>query len=174
MSNKEEKKAHNPLLYIDQPSFECSKPVMQQVYQTSRTKEKDDKKALGQESTPKKKVKAKPLGYVYEDEKSEKLSLKNQIEIEEEQEKEAPARHSVIERFKPLKPFKEMDVSERLDYLKPFIGKRAPFICLFEFEDKTRVKGVLNECGEEEVTIAAKDGELVKRKKEELKNIYIN
>ncbi|KIL47430.1 CotO family spore coat protein [Jeotgalibacillus campisalis] len=172
MSNKEERKAHNPLLYIDQPSFKSSKPVMQQVYQTTRTRDKDDKKEDNKELTAKKKIKAKPLGYVYDDEKSEKAPVSKHTELEKAD--EVLSRPTVAERFKPLKPFKEMNVSERLDYLKPFIGKRAPFICLFEFEDKTRVKGVLNECAEEKVTIAAKDGELITRKKDELKNIYIN
>jgi len=43
MTKKENKlNSHNPLLYIDQPQFDCVKPTMQQVYQTSKAKENEE------------------------------------------------------------------------------------------------------------------------------------
>ncbi|WP_165967151.1 CotO family spore coat protein [Jeotgalibacillus sp. S-D1] len=173
MKNKDEnKRSHNPLLYINQPKFDCAKPSMQQVYQTTRSKEADSDAKIKKPAS-KKKFSVEPLGHV----KKEKNHTAHKEEPEEEmeiQEETAPKHDMKKPRFQQLKPFKDMDVEERLDYLKPFIGKKAPFMCMFVFSDKTHVRGVLESCDEEELCITVKEGEIVTRKKEELLNIFIS
>lgn len=173
MRNKDEnKRSHNPLLYIDQPKFECGKPSMQQVYQTTRSKE-PDLIAKNKKPATKKKFSVEPLGHV-DNEKSKHVS-KNEETVEvKEIEEFAPSFETKKPRFQQLKPFKDMNVEERLDYLKPFIGKRAPFMCMFVFNDKTHVRGVLESCEEEELCISVKEGEIITRKKEDLLNIFIS
>jgi len=67
-----------------------------------------------------------------------------------------------------------MDVNERIDYLKPFIGKEAPFICMFVFQDQTHVKGVLADCSDEEIRIKVQENEEIKRQRNDLINVFIS
>ena len=164
-----DKTSHTPLLYIDQPNFKCAKPSMQQVYQTSRKKEqekvKEEKKKARKRDLIK--LEVEPLGYVEEEEK----------EMERPSDLQAKSESKPVKKggkFQEIRSFKEMDVNERLDYLIPFIGREAPFVCMFVFNDQSHVKGVLSHCEGDELTIQIKEGEPLHRKRDDLANIFIS
>ena len=176
--------SHNPLLYIDQPDFECAKPSMQRVYQTSRSKEKNEKVIVHGQSVnneekkkvkPKRRLNVQPLGYLEDEKKKEhkkpaEVAKEKSVEIPEITEQTEPRKA----RFNQLKTFKQMDVDERLNYLKPFIGKSAPFICMFIFEDQSHLRGILTKYEGDELIIQIKGDESVKRKRRDLVNIFIS
>ncbi|MEW9501578.1 CotO family spore coat protein [Jeotgalibacillus marinus] len=162
-----EKTSHNPLLYIEQPNFKRAKPSMQQVYQTSRKKEQEKEEKKKARKRDHINFEVEPLGYVEDEEKEMERSSANQAKSESN-----PVQKGG--RFQEVKSFKEMDVNERLDYLIPFIGREAPFVCMFVFNDQSHVKGVLSHCEGDELTIQIKEGEPLLRKRGDLANIFIS
>ncbi|PPA72313.1 CotO family spore coat protein [Jeotgalibacillus proteolyticus] len=180
--NEDKNKNHSPLLYIDQPAFHCEKPSMQQVYQTSQTKEREkEAKKSAQKKKPKRNFSMTPLGYLEEEAKQmiiDKAAGKNSPPDEKREEvkesAESKVKLSPTERFKPVKAFKDMNVDERLEYLVPFIGNQAPFYSQFVFQDQTHVRGILKKVEDNELVISSTNGEIVERNKNELVNIFIS
>ncbi|GIN62991.1 hypothetical protein J27TS8_29840 [Robertmurraya siralis] len=54
--------------------------------------------------------------------------------------------------FKRVKPFREMNIEEKLDYLTHFPRQLPPVPCLFQTEDKV-LRGILKEKKEQEVIV---------------------
>ncbi|WP_404408731.1 hypothetical protein [Jeotgalibacillus malaysiensis] len=143
-------KKGRPLLYVNQPEFPEIKPVMQHYYQAPSVHEK----------TPVKKAKVAPLGYV------EETAIEKPPPIEVEREKEKFT-------FKELKPFKKMNLSEKLEYLGAFEGRRAPFQCRFLKDDGSEIYGVLSNQDQNSVIVKTLKGEGVSISTNELNDITI-
>ncbi|MBT2729324.1 hypothetical protein J7E63_20740 [Bacillus sp. ISL-75] len=140
-----EKKSKGPLLYIHQPFARTPATNMQDIY-TSRQEEEKPLEAESQKkiSLLKKEIVQEPIGT--EGSRSDNPATKSPRSIQERQ-------HSPFNR---VKPFKEMDIKERLDYLINYPKVLPPPPCVFITEEKN-YQGYLTEYDGNEVTIRFHD-----------------
>jgi hypothetical protein len=144
------KKSNGPLLYIHQPFARTPATKMQDVYTS-----KQELEELEEE---------KPI----EDEGKKKISLAKKEVIQESVSKETPGSENpqttyakTIQKrhhssFNRVKPFKEMNVTERLDYLRNYPTVLPPARCMF-ITDEKNYQGFLSEYDGQEVTIRLQD-----------------
>jgi hypothetical protein len=139
-----EKKSKGPLLYIHQPFARTPATNMQDIYMSRQEEEElvEEEKLLEAES--KKKIVQEPIGT--EASRSDNPATKSPTSIQERQ-------HSPFNR---VKPFKEMDIKERLDYLIKYPIVLPPPPCVFITEEKN-YQGYLTEYDGNEVTIRFHD-----------------
>ncbi|MEH7375278.1 CotO family spore coat protein [Neobacillus drentensis] len=146
-----EKKSKGPLLYIHQPFARTPATNMQDIY-TSR---QEDEELVGEEklveAESKKKISLLKMEIVQEligteASRSDNSATKSTTSIQER-------KHSPFNR---VKPFKEMDIKERLDYLINYPIVLPPPPCVFITEEKN-YQGYLTEYDGNEVTIRFHD-----------------
>ncbi|KIL45712.1 hypothetical protein KP78_20610 [Jeotgalibacillus soli] len=148
---------------------------MQQVYQSSRApeKEKTEEKKLKKKRHP-----SQPsFDYVEEspiDVKSSDAEVLGD-EVKAEHDEVKPKRNlSPRQRFKSVKSFKDMDVDERLNYLIPFIGKQAPFVCTFSLKEGRSFKGIVTKNEDPSFIVLTTTGTEEKINRNDLLSIHIN
>ncbi|GLB58933.1 spore coat CotO family protein [Cytobacillus sp. NCCP-133] len=156
-----EKKEKEPLFYIQQPNFQFPESKMQTVY-SSRKAELESKKkhpdSLQELDAAVENTIKKPEEKVVEDVAEQKKVQETIEEFEagREEKKEAPSFAFTTEKRKPsfrrVKSFKEMDTSERLDYLIDFPKQLPPIPCIFETDEKA-IRGFLISRGDEFIEI---------------------
>jgi Spore coat protein CotO len=167
MGNERKTKNKKPLLYIHQPELREVKSNMQSNYRSPNIKT-DSAKQKESVSI----VKKKKREYLQED----LDSIQAEMEIEqEEQGPQSQPQPKLGENtgkfgFKKVKPFREMDLNEKLDYLTEFGDGKAPFPCVFTTENNS-YKGVIFSANGTEVEIKPFQGEHVKLNKNDIKSI---
>jgi hypothetical protein len=142
------KKSKGPLLYIHQPFARTPATTMQDVY-TSRQEEE-----LVEEEKPLEAESKKNISLAKKEIVQEQIPRdENRLEIPQATTATIKEKHSS---FKRVKPFKEMTVKERLDYLinYPTVLPTPP--CVF-ITDEKNYQGYLTECDGNEVTIRFHD-----------------
>ncbi|TYS54134.1 hypothetical protein FZC83_13035 [Rossellomorea marisflavi] len=137
------RKEKKPLLYIQQPRMIDVGSNMQNTYKGS---------AKRAESRPKppEEVKEEVVEAVIEE----------------------PAALTTESYFRPLKPFREMDLEGKIGYLEASIMGRAPFPCTFQ-TDHVSYRGVLRSSDSTTLTIKTFQGEDVVLEKKAVKSIQI-
>jgi hypothetical protein len=146
-----EKKSKGPLLYIHQPFARTPATNMQDIYTSRQEEEELVEKEMPLEAESKKKISLlkkeivqEPIGT--EGSRSDNPATKSPTSIRERQ-------HSPFNR---VKPFKEMDIKERLDYLINYPKVLPPPPCVFITEEKN-YQGYLTVYDGDEVTIRFHD-----------------
>ncbi|MGD6801620.1 CotO family spore coat protein [Rossellomorea vietnamensis] len=146
-NSKEPKKT--PLLYIQQPAFKESRANMQQSYSSRDVKTTPVEKPFAEAGV--KKPRRKKRSY-FEDELGtlygEDGAQENHDAIEGTKAETTETVDSIQEHkektysFKPLKPFRDMELDEKITYLSRYINGKAPFPCEFITAEE-RYKGIL-------------------------------
>lgn len=141
-----EKKTKEPMLYIHQPNFKMPEIKMQEVYSAKNAKKQDaaDRQAKDNHK------KSKPAGQREEsifgpaspelgsgERKEDVQSAIGDYQDAHLEKKEEESRKQGFFSFQRVKPFKEMDVEERLKYLLNFPKQLPPVPCLISTEEKT-------------------------------------
>ena len=168
---KEKKAGREPLLYINQPRLEEVKGNMQVTYRSvkkPKAKEEIDKS----KRTPDPNT---PLSQGIQEDKyvDEQLFLDQGEHKEEPNVQPAPPlpeRKTATSAFRKLKPFRELTIEEKLDYISASISGKVPFPCEFS-NGVLAVKGVILEDSGNEITVKSFQGEEVKMRKNELQSI---
>ncbi len=137
------RKEKKPLLYIQQPRMIDVRSNMQNTYKGS---------AKRAETRP------KPVEQVKKEEVEAVI--------------EEPTVLTTESYFRPLKPFREMDLEGKISYLEASIMGRAPFPCAFQ-TDTVSYRGVLRSSDTNTLTIKTFQGEDVVLEKRTVKNIQI-
>ncbi|KML06195.1 CotO family spore coat protein [Rossellomorea marisflavi] len=137
------RKEKKPLLYIQQPRMIDVRSNMQNTYKGS---------AKRAETRP------KPVEQVKKEEVEAVI--------------EEPTVLTTESYFRPLKPFREMDLEGKISYLEASIMGRAPFPCAFQ-TDTVSYRGVLRSSDTNTLTIKIFQGEDVVLEKRTVKNIQI-
>ncbi|MDQ1147063.1 hypothetical protein QE429_003890 [Bacillus sp. SORGH_AS 510] len=141
------KKNQGPLLYVYQPfSRTPTNTNMQEIYISKGVKEElEEDKPLENES----KKKVSLLKKEIEQQPESKVQTASEtVENEEEDKPKAT--------FKRVKPFKEMNIKERLDYLINFPKVLPPVPCVF-FTTEKNYQGYLTAYADNQITIQFHD-----------------
>ncbi|CAN7460839.1 CotO family spore coat protein [Rossellomorea sp. LjRoot5] len=167
---KEKKAGREPLLYINQPKLEEVKGNMQVTYRSV-------KKTNQAESSKSNKIPdlETPLSQGVQEDKyvDEKLFLDQEEHLEEPKVQpvpQLPERKTSASAFRKLKPFRELSIEEKLDYISESISGKVPFPCEFA-NGQVAVKGVIVEETGDDITIKSFHGEEVKMRKNEIQSI---
>ncbi|WP_421384222.1 CotO family spore coat protein [Bacillus salacetis] len=183
MSKSPKSSRKTPLLYIQQPSLKETKANMQQSYSSRNAKPKPVEKP-STESVAEKKPKRRKRSYFEEElgslygEENVKESVTQETEEDqqnedvEELEEREPENKKRSFSFKPLKPFREMELDEKINYLSRYINGKAPFPCEFVTEED-RYKGILIKGGDEVLVIKSFQGDEVEINRSSLRAIKI-
>ncbi|MGG0719062.1 CotO family spore coat protein [Robertmurraya massiliosenegalensis] len=157
--SKEQKKK-DPRLFIQQPPFKPLKGKMQETFSLKQAM-KNDPKPSGEKMPVEGGEKRRRSKGSFEQEEEAIFGAPNHDEVrlsaKEVQQKiegyEGKAKgHDHGFSFQRLKPFKEMNVEEKLDYLANFPPQLPPVPCLFQTEGKA-VRGILKEKNNREVIV---------------------
>lgn len=169
--SKEKRAGREPLLYINQPRLEEVKGNMQVTYRSVKkpkpVEERNKNKRIPDVETP--------LSQGIQEDKyvDEQLFL-DQVEPQEEPSvqpvPQLPERKTAASTFRKLKPFRELDIEEKLDYISASISGKVPFPCEFS-NGQVAVKGVILEDTGDEITIKSFHGEEVKMRRNEIQTI---
>ncbi|MCP1157689.1 spore coat CotO family protein [Bacillus infantis] len=140
-----EKKTKEPMLYIHQPHFKMREIKMQEVYSAKNAK----KQAAARQASDNHK-KSKPAVQREEsifgpasheadlpERNDDVQSAIRDYQDAQLEKKEEESRKQGFFSFQRVKPFKEMNVEERLDYLIHFPKQLPPVPCLVLTEEKT-------------------------------------
>ncbi|UXH45704.1 spore coat CotO family protein [Rossellomorea vietnamensis] len=171
---KEKKAGREPLLYINQPRLEEVKGNMQVTYRSVK-KPKSKEESNKSKRTPELETSLKSLNQGIQEDKyvDEQLFL-DQGEPQEEPSvqpvPQLPERKTAASSFRKLKPFRELNIEEKLDYISASISGKVPFPCEFS-NGVLAVKGVILEDSGNEITVKSFQGEEVKMRKNELQSI---
>ncbi|MGG4167231.1 CotO family spore coat protein [Rossellomorea vietnamensis] len=168
---KEKKAGREPLLYINQPKLEEVKGNMQVTYRSV-------KKSKPQAESIKSKMKTEPeppLSQEMQEDKyvDEQLFLDQGDHLEEpniQSIPQLPERKTAASAFRKLKPFRELSIEGKLDYISASISGKVPFPCEFSNGQAT-VKGVIVEDTGDDIIVKSFHGEEVQMKKNELQSI---
>lgn len=149
--SKEQKK-REPLLYIHQPGFQIPEGVMQKSFSAKKVERIVEESKMEAGIERKNRGAIEPL---QEDKQREMTLTSKQVQqtIEDyEQAQTVQESHRGEFGLRKVKPFKEMDLIERLDYLKNFPPQLPPIPCNFQTGNKT-IRGILVEKRERDVII---------------------
>jgi hypothetical protein len=182
MSKNPKSSRKTPLLYIQQPAMKETSANMQKSYSSRNAKPKPVEKPAA-ESAALKKPKRRKRSYFEEElgtlngeeHVKEKISEEPESEHKEEAEKLEEREPENTKRsfsFKPLKPFREMDLDEKINYLSRYINGKAPFPCEFVTEED-RYKGILLKKEENILVIKTFQGDEIDINRNSLKAIKI-
>ncbi|MGD6855219.1 CotO family spore coat protein [Bacillus infantis] len=166
-----EKKTKEPMLYIHQPSFKMPDIKMQEVYSAKNAKKQE--KLPADRQTADNSKKSKPSGQreesifgpagpelVSAERKEVVQSAISDYQDAHLEKKEEESRKQGFFSFQRVKPFKEMNVEERLEYLVNFPKQLPPVPCLIFTEEKT-FRGIVQSMpSEHEVEIKLMDQSL--------------
>lgn len=144
--SKQQKK-REPLLYIHQPEFQTTKVKMQESYslkQAEKRKLQHTKKDKIFEEKPKKAMRETRE---FDTLSSEEVQQTIQ-DYDQEKSEVKPKRNEFG--LRRLKPFREMDIEEKIDYLYQFPRQLPPVPCLFQTENNV-LRGILIEKTDEEI-----------------------
>lgn len=165
MSSQQRKR--EPLLYIHQPEFQPPEGKMQESFSAKQAeKRKQQLKQKKPQNTSADGVEKKPAKKkeVHEESVLDSTTNKNETPLSAEQVQKTieeydhtstndnQKRHQHGFSFRRVKPFREMDVHERLDYLANFPKQLPPVPCLFQTENKA-MRGILIEKGTDQVVL---------------------
>ncbi|WP_187444945.1 CotO family spore coat protein [Rossellomorea vietnamensis] len=176
-NSKEPKKT--PLLYIQQPAFKESRANMQQSYSSRDVKTIPVEKPSAEAGVKKPRRKKRSyfeeeLGTLYGEAevqdnqdvidipKSEKSETVDNIEEHKEK----------TYSFKPLKPFRDMELDEKITYLSRYINGKAPFPCEF-ISAEERHKGILLSAEGDILVLKTFQGDEVEINRSSLRGIKI-
>jgi hypothetical protein len=162
MGNERKTKSKKPLLYIHQPDLHEVTSNMQSSYRSSKPKPDSSE----QKDSVLKKKKREYL-------QADPHSIQAEIEIEQKEKKETQPKQEESTGnfgFKKVKPFREMNLAEKLEYLTEFGDGKAPFPCIFATENES-YKGVIFSTKGAEVEIKPFQGEHVKLNKTDITSI---
>jgi hypothetical protein len=155
------KKSKGPLLYIHQPFIRTPATNMQDVYTSKlELEELEAEKPLEEES--KKKISLTKKDIVQEPiAKEVTRTEKLELPVSAPTSKSMTATPNMNQQrqhssFKRVKPFKEMDIQERLEYLINYPKVLPPAPCIF-MTDEQNYQGYLIDYTGEEVTIKLYD-----------------
>jgi hypothetical protein len=144
---KEKATSKEPLLYIQQPKLQEVKGNMQVTYRSTKQKEKKEKHST---KPVDRQIEKKP------NEAESSTSKKPDSEINEEKQSHPQLaieeQKSAIHSFRRLKPFKELNLEEKLEYINASINGKVPFPCEFS-TDSAAYKGVLISMEESNIKI---------------------
>ncbi|OIK11167.1 hypothetical protein BIV60_18615 [Bacillus sp. MUM 116] len=162
-----EKKNEGPLLYIYQPFSKTPSNKMQEVYRI-----KPENTLPVEEEQQKGASKRNHVNNIHEEEsKQETIPIeitKSEKEAVERNEKSNKPRYP----FKRVKSFREMNMTERLDYLVEFPKALPPVPCVFYTKDKN-YQGYLQDYEGQEITIQFHDQTTKKIPVKELKDVIM-
>lgn len=146
-----------PLLYIHQPSLHHPRGKMQEVYSIK-------------EAEKKKQVAKKEQQQIEDTASVDKREELTPEQVRETIESYEQKRHEERGGLKKLKPFKEMTIDEKLDYLYQFPKQLPPVPCLFQTEDKG-LRGILIDNHDKEIVLKLMDKSEVSINKKDLVSI---
>ncbi|KRG15971.1 CotO family spore coat protein [Lederbergia galactosidilytica] len=174
MEEKEKRKGKSPLLYIHQPDFVRPEFSMQYSFSSSpNTTTSPENKST---PTPRKLKNSVPFQVQANSKEHESL-------IENEYQAEKPK--SAVDYFRnqtnsskknwnltPVKAFKEMSISEKLQYLLQVPRSQPPFPCEFIKEDE-RIRGILESKKGDNIQVKTFNGDVLTIAIEDLQAIRI-
>ncbi|MGR3763567.1 CotO family spore coat protein [Rossellomorea sp. NS-SX7] len=162
---KDKASSKEPLLYIQQPKLQEVKGNMQVVYRSTKSKERKEKRSTQpiESQIEKTHDEAEPV-------KSKKPDRELNEETKAHPQLAAGESKSAITSFKRLKPFKELNLEEKLNYISASINGKVPFPCEFS-TDSAAYKGVLIDMDESDIKLKTFRGEEVSIAKDSLKSI---
>jgi hypothetical protein len=155
MGYDKEVKRRDPLLYINQPKMQEVKANMQDTFRSKR-------------QDPVKKEKAKMIAKRVMKpavDQDEKIPDSFQLPVKEKEEDLQGA-----SAFLRVKPFKEMNVEEKIEYLLVTISGRPPFPCVYVTEEGS-FKGIIHKHDGEAIEVKTFQGDNVRIKKNALHEI---
>jgi G3E family GTPase len=158
---KEKATSKEPLLYIQQPKLQEVKGNMQVTYRSAKPIEK-------KVNVPNQSIELDLKKHRDAENRNEKTDHKEKSEDTPKNEKEDQM--SAASTFRRLKPFKELNLEEKLEYISASINGKVPFPCEFSTETVS-YKGVLSINNEHEIKLKTFQGEEVTIAKESLKSI---
>jgi Spore coat protein CotO len=169
---KEKKAGKEPLLYINQPRLEEVKGNMQVTYRSTKKKHQPH---VDSEQNKKVSVPESPVDQGKQEDKyfDEQFYMSQGDQIEESTTQsipKPPERKTAASTFRKLKPFRDLTIDEKLDYISASISGKVPFPCEFS-NGKLAVKGVILEEVGDEIIVKSFQGEEVKMRKNELQSI---
>ncbi|WP_064092277.1 CotO family spore coat protein [Rossellomorea aquimaris] len=170
---KEKSAKKEPLLYIQQPKLENVKANMQVTYRSSKAKPKEVKPVEEMSSSKKENSSyQRKIGTEepYQDEKEFKKSTNEKDEEIAQNTSSKEEKFSGASAFRKVKPFKELSIDEKLDYISESISGKVPFPCEFSTEESSH-KGVMTNDAGNEITIKTFQGEEFTIKRSALKSI---
>ncbi|MGM0844335.1 MAG: CotO family spore coat protein [Bacillota bacterium] len=180
MNENSKNNTKSPLLYIQQPALKESKANMQQSYSSKDVKLKPAAKPPVEAGM--KKARKKKRAYFEEElgsldgdssthpkPQSETDSPKQEA-VEETEEKQEQKQKTFS--FKPLKPFRDMELDEKINYLSRYINGKAPFPCEFITAEE-RYKGILLSGGDDVLVVKSFQGDEIEFKRTSLREIKI-
>ncbi|WP_413301986.1 CotO family spore coat protein [Bacillus sp. 1P10SD] len=157
------KKNNGPLLYVYQPfSRTPSNTNMQEIY-ISKGDQEDLEEEKPIETESKKKVSLAKKEFVQEVETKKEATPPSSDNLQ--QQKPKPS-------FKRVKPFKELDIKERLDYLINFPKVLPPVPCVF-YTKEENYTGYLTAYDDDQVTIQFHDQSTIDIPLLELKDVIM-
>jgi hypothetical protein len=155
LSKQQQKR--EPLLYIHQPEFQPPKVKMQEAFSAKQAeKRKQQLLKLKQQDTTVESVEKKAVRKMEVQEErvfgAKPIPKEPELSIQKVQETIEEYENSNVEEnqrshgfsFKRVKPFREMNIDEKLDYLANFPRQLPPVPCLFQTENKA-MRGLLKE-----------------------------
>ena len=170
--NTEKKAGKEPLLYINQPRLEDVKGNMQVTYRSSKNKLQPKQEETQTVIDNKTEVREQQDGH-YLDELKHPFHTRGvedsgpgavQSTTLETQRKSATAS------FRKLKPFRDLTIEEKLEYISASISGQVPFPCEFS-TGEVSVKGVIQDDEGDEITVKSFNGEVVRIRKNTLQTI---
>lgn len=175
-----------PLLYIHQPRLNDVKSSMQEVYRGSSSivqpeREERNTQPIEMKRKSTELIEAAPLGRLKQPEyhtivKRDTIEarpiLKEISNKEEAIQGEARPEHSHDGYFKPLTPFKDLDMDGKIEYMQQSIMGRAPFPCAFQTEGGV-YRGVLTSADSASIDIKTFQGEEITLTRNSIKAIKI-
>jgi hypothetical protein len=160
---KEKETSKEPLLYIQQPKLQEVKGNMQVTYRSAKPKEK-------KEIVPTPSIEPDAVKHHDAENRNEKTYGKEPSDDFPQPKSETEESRSAAYSFRRLKPFKDLNLEEKLDYISASINGKAPFPCEFSTDTFT-YKGVLSMKNNQEIKVKTFQGEEVTMAKESLKSI---
>jgi hypothetical protein len=140
-----EKRTKEPMLYIHQPSLKTPNLKMQEVYSAKQAEAMNKASSEIPSGTKRKKRKPAesqqdlgifgpvPIDLEVMEMKSEDVQeAVNVFQTKNLEQNEIETNKKGTPSFQRVKPFKEMNVHERLDYLMEFPKQLPPVLCIFE------------------------------------------
>ncbi|MBW3114156.1 spore coat CotO family protein [Bacillus sp. MCCB 382] len=172
----EKKAGKEPLLYINQPRLDEVKGNMQVTYRSPK-KPQTKTQPENQISSATEQLEASER-----QERQEEKYFDEQLYIHHEDQVEGakveavksipqpPERKTAAATFRKLKPFRELSIEEKIDYISESIYGKVPFPCEFS-NGRISVKGVMLNDDGDTITVKSFQGEEVKMKKNEVVSI---
>ncbi|MEH7436422.1 CotO family spore coat protein [Neobacillus drentensis] len=157
------KKNQGPLLYVNQPfSRTPTNTNMQEIY-ISKGDQEDLEEEKPVETESKKKISLAKKEIVQEAETKKEATLQSSDSLQQQEPKPS---------FKRVKPFKELNIKERLDYLINFPKVLPPVPCVF-YTKEENYTGYLTAYDDGQITIQFHDQSTIDIPLVELKDIIM-